>query len=111
MSRLLEKHPVDMGPVHRIEALYGRKLPDILDGQEARGGAELLLLARMCEQQKKHHTAFRLYAAAFQAEPESATIVFSGAEIGPPAPKRLARRRKTAAEKTEIRDQKSEVSS
>jgi len=37
--------------------------------------------------------------AVSHAEPESATIVFSGAEIGPPAPKRLARRRKTAAEK------------
>jgi hypothetical protein len=37
--------------------------------------------------------------AISHAEPESATIVFSGAEIGPPAPKRLARRRKTVAEK------------
>lgn len=31
MSRVLEKHPVDMSPIYRIEALYGRKLPDLLE--------------------------------------------------------------------------------
>jgi uncharacterized protein YhaN len=39
--------------------------------------------------------------AVSHAEPESATIVFSGAEIGPPAPKRMARRKRAAAKITD----------
>ena len=42
----------------------------------------------------------RFHGEEILTEPESATIVFSGAEIGPPAPKRMARRKRAAAKIT-----------
>jgi serine/threonine-protein kinase len=55
-----------------------KNLPAILGGQETPSAREILLLARLCEYQKKRYAAARLYTAAFRMDPKLATSLGEG---------------------------------